>query len=165
MRIPLCAAIAVVTIASRSFAGDLDAIVRRHGVTVSVPHPDKVADALVALVESSSVNSSAYVRPARRWKTALRASSLVRVRFNQLRVMQLMSSDNKGWRPAGVQEIVLVVPKEGWPDHVLLKSSDRLVSVTKYSPCALAHVVTEAGLRLSDVPRYKKLLEACASGN
>ncbi len=165
MRLILFVAITVGTMASVSRAEDLVVTVMRDRAAVSVPHPDKIADLVVALVESSSVNSTAYVRLSGRWRKALRASTLIRARFGHPRVMRVMSPDNQEWRLVEVREILIAIPRENWPDHVLLKTRDRMVSVTKYAPCALAHVVTEAGLKLSDVPRYKELLDACGGGN
>jgi hypothetical protein len=127
-----------------------------------IERPAAVADTLVALVESASVNSTESVRPNGRWMQALAAPSRVHVRLEPPRHVRVMDAGNQEWRTQAVSEILVVVPRDAWPDHVLLKSDAGTVSVTKYSPCTLAQLVVEAELGLSDTPRYKLLESGCA---
>jgi hypothetical protein len=125
-----------------------DVRVVREGSPLAVSNPERVADLLVAVVESSSVNSTKYVRPKSRWNTATSAPSLVHVKFPNGRVLRVMDADNRDWRPTLVEELLIVVTSNAQPDHVLLKIAEGIVSVTKYAPCPFAQLTRAADLIL-----------------
>ncbi len=142
-----------------SAAGAVEVQAVRDGRPVELPDREALAQALVALVESSSVNSTDYVRPAAGWPKALAAPSRVWARFAAPREVRVMDAKNRDWRRRAVHEILLVLPADGWPDHVLLKVDGGVVSVTKYSPCALLHVVDAAAWPVFS--RYDVVREGC----
>jgi hypothetical protein len=127
-----------------------DVRVVREGTPLIVSNPERVADLLVAVVESSSVNSTKYVRPKSRWNTATSAPALVHVKFPGGRVLRVMDADSRDWRPTLVEELMIVVPSDAWPDHVMLKTAKGIVSVTKYAPCPLAQLTRAADLAILD---------------
>jgi len=127
-----------------------DVRVVREGTPLTVSNPERLADLLVAVVESSSVNSTKYVRPKGRWNTATSAAALVHVKFPGGRVVRVMDADNRDRRPTLVEELVIVVPTDAWPDHVMLKTAKGIVSVTKYAPCPLTQLILAADLAILD---------------
>jgi hypothetical protein len=136
----------------------------RDGQAAHVEAPETLARAMVALVESASVASTAWVHPDRRWARDLEAPSRVHVTFVPGREVQVMDDGSHAWRRRTVDEILLVVPADAWPDHVLLRTEGTVLSVTKYSPCPLLRVATIPVPALSTV-RYDGLREECASSS
>src|SRR6185503_9277561 len=65
-----------------------DVRVVRGGTPLTVSNPGRVADLFVAVVESSSVNSTKSVSPKRRWDAASSAPALVHVKFPGGRVLR-----------------------------------------------------------------------------
>src|ERR1051325_7491735 len=111
------ASVAVLVVASPvARAAEPDVRVLRDGSPLTVSNPDRVADLLVAVVESSSVNSTKYFLPEGRWNTAASAPSLVHVKFPSGRVLRVMDAASRAWRPTRVDEILVVVPGDAWPD-------------------------------------------------
>ncbi len=131
-------------------AGRPDVRVVREGAPVAISNPERVADLLVAVVESSSVNSTKYVRPESRWNTATSAPTLVHVKFPGGRIVRVMDDRNRDWQPMLVEEVLIVVPSDAWPDHVILKTAKGVLSVTKYAPCPLARLARAADLSVLD---------------
>ena len=127
-----------------------DVRVMRDGAPLTVSNPERVADLLVAVVESASVNSTKYVLPQSRWSAAASAPALVHVTFRNGRVLRVMDADSRDWRPMLVEELLIVVPSDAWPDHVMLKNAKGIVSVTKYAPCPLAQLTRAADLASLD---------------
>jgi hypothetical protein len=127
-----------------------DVRVVREGTPLTVSNPERVADLLVAVVESSSVNSTKYVRHKSRWSTAISARALVHVKFPGGRLLRVIDAANRTRRPTLVEELLIVVPSDAWPDHVMLKTAKGIMSVTKYAPCPFAQLTRAADLAVLD---------------
>ena len=118
---------------------------------------NEVIAALTAMVESSTVDTTLFVRPADQWKEALAAPILVHASFSRPRQMKVWkASDTTEASTSAVREIVIVFPGA---KQILLKTSDGVRSVAKYSPCALEKVITAA--KLDDVTRGEYLRDYC----
>ena len=105
---------------------------------------DEVIAALTAMVESSTVDTTSFVRPAEQWDEALAAPTFIHALFDRPRPMKVWKeSDTTEASPSAVREIVIVFPGAL---QIFLKTSDGVRSVAKYSPCALERVITVAKL-------------------
>jgi len=105
---------------------------------------DEVVAALTAIVESSTVDTTEYVRPAEHWDEALSTPVFVHALFSQPRAMKVWkASDTTERTLSDVHEIVIVFPGA---QQIFVKTRDGVRSIAKYSPCALQKVVTTAGL-------------------
>jgi len=143
--------VVVIVVTIRVATADSLAVrVVREGVPLPVADEAKVAALLGTLVEGSSVNSTVRVQPQSHWAVAMAAPSLVHVRIGDARKLQIMNLANQDWQPTLVNEILLVVPKDAWPKHVLLRTDTGFMAVTKYPPCALAQLMAESGLATLD---------------
>jgi hypothetical protein len=148
---PAVACMTVLLFASPA-AGATRADVRvvREGAPLIVSNPERVADLLVAVVESSSVNSTRYVLPKSRWNASASAQALVHVKFPSGRLLRVMDAANRDWRPTLIEELLIVVPSDAWPDHVMLKTAKGIMSVTKYAPCPVVRLMRAADLAVLD---------------
>jgi hypothetical protein len=127
-------------------AGSPAVRVVRESVPLSVARAGDLVVLLTKLVEASSVNSTSYIRPEDRWAESTSAPSLIQVRFPHGRMLRVMDRENTGRHRTLVSEILLVVPRDAWPDHILLKLPSGVVAVTKYAPCDLVHLMRESDL-------------------
>ena len=127
-----------------------DVRVVREGAPLTVSNPERVADLFVAVVESSSVNSTKYVSPKGRWNASASAHSLVHVTFPSGRILSVMDAANRDWRPTLIEELAIVVPSDAWPDHVMLKTAKGILSVTKYAPCPIVRLMRATDLAVLD---------------
>ena len=134
----------------------------RDGAPARIESPEAFAQAVVELVGSASVNSTAWVHPADRWARDLQAPSRIHVTFTPPREVQVMDGRNHAWTRRRVDEILVVVPADAWPDHVLLRTEGALEAVTKYAPCPLLRVVTIPVPPLSR-ERYDALRTSCGA--
>jgi len=133
----------------------LNVRVVREGVAVPVSRPATVASLLRKLVEGASVNSTSLVQVEARWSSAVSAASLVHVRFSRGQETRVRDSSQQRWNQMLVTEILLAVPRDTWPDNILLKSDSGLTAVTKYSPCAMAELMQAADLAALDQQRKR----------
>jgi len=130
-------------IAHGALAQSVDLRVMLNGSRQQVDDSEVVA-ALTEMVESSSVDSTRYVRPAEQWGESLAAPIFIHAVFDRPRRMKVWKeSDTAEASQSAVREIVIVFP--GAP-HILLKTDEGVRSVAKYSPCALEKVLTAAKL-------------------
>jgi hypothetical protein len=120
----------------------------------------EVVTALTAMVESATVDTTKYVRPAEQWDEALAAPIFVHALFPRPRSMKVWKEgDTTAASPSGVHEIVIVFP--GAP-QILVKTEDGVRSVAKYSPCALEKVITVARLdTVTNAQSLRYLREHC----
>jgi hypothetical protein len=132
-----------------SSASRPDVRVVREGAPLTVSNPERVADLFVAVVESSSVNSTRYVRAKSRWNAAISARALVHVKFPGGRLLRVIDAA-RAWQPTLVEELLIVVSSDAWPDHVMLKTAKGIMSVTKYAPCPFAQLARAADLAVLD---------------
>ena len=148
-----------------SSASRPDVRVVREGTRLTASNPERVADLLVAVVESSSINSTKYVRPKSRWNTAISARALVHVKFPGGRLLRVIDAA-RTWQPTLVEELLIVVSSDAWPDHVLLKTAKGIMSVTKYAPCPFVQLTQAADLAVLDKAheRYDDPKLVCGGG-
>ena len=121
---------------------------------VGITHPERVAASLVALVESCSVNSTAYAVSDDTWARALDSESFVHVIFSDPRRIRLKGSNSQEREGQIVQEVLLPLPVGREPPHIYVKTGKETLSVTKYDPYALRELALEEDLRLRNVPPY-----------
>ena len=96
------------------------------------------------------MNSTKFVSPKLRWEAAATAPALVHVKFPGGRVLRVMDAGNRDWHPTRIEELLIVVPSDAWPDHVMLKTAKEIISVTKYAPCPLVRLTRAADLAVLD---------------
>jgi hypothetical protein len=149
--------VVVIVAATIRFAAADSLAVRvvREGMTLPVADEAKVAALLMTLVEGSSVNSTMHVQPQSQWAAAMAAPSLVHVRLGHARKLQVMNLANQDWQRTLVNEILLVVARDAWPKHVLLRTDTGFMAVTKYPSCTLAQLMAESGLATLDAERRR----------
>ena len=124
---------------------------------VAVSHGERLATKLAVLVESGSVNSTAYAVSGDTWAQALAADSFVHVVFPEPHRARLESRDNQSREERSIREILLPLPEGSWPKNVFVRSGTDTLAFTKYDPLALQEVVLEEELRLLTVPPYEYL--------
>jgi len=129
---------------------------------VAVSHGERLATKLAVLVESGSVNSTAYAVSGDTWAQALASDSFVHAVFPEPRRVRLESRDNQSREERSIREILLPLPEGSWPKHVFVRSGTDTLAFTKYDPLALQDVVLEEELRLLTVPPYEYLLRTRA---
>lgn len=143
-------------IAHAALAQSVELHVMINGVQQPVKS-DEVVAALTAIVESSTVDTTEYVRPAEHWDEALSTPVFVHALFSQPRQMQVRRhNDLTVTTPTAVSEIVIVFPGAL---QIFLKTDDGVRSLAKYSPCALEKVITTA--RLETVAKADYLRQYC----
>jgi hypothetical protein len=135
-------------------AGDVQVRAVRDKREVGIAHPERVAMKLIAIAESSSVNSTAYAVSDKTWARILDSDSFVHAVFPTPRRMRLQdrnSQDRKEWM---VGEVLFPLPVDSDPLHIYLKTEKEIISLTKYDPYALRELALEDDLRPRGVPRY-----------
>ena len=133
-------------------------VVSEH-VTLAVPAGGQLSEKLVKLLESCSVNSTASSEPRALWKRVIAGPSFLHVRFASPRTLRVMSAGHQGYESLSVREILLPLPSETWPDHVLIKGDTDTLAFTKYAPEFLKSLVGEPALQLSTSSPYDSLLK------
>lgn len=152
-------ALVLAVVAHGALAQSVELHVMHDGTRPAVDNEQVVA-ALVGLVESASVDSTSYVRPAERWEKTLGARVFIHALFDAPREISLrMQNDVEPLRPSAVSEIVVMFPAGKWPSHIFVKTGDEVRSVTKYSPCALERVVKAA--KLESIVRVELVQDYC----
>jgi hypothetical protein len=142
---------ALVWIATPACAKDQEVRVVRDGRIVSLSRGGQVAANLVALGQSSSVNSTDYAVTADTWPTVLGSDSFVLVEFSNPRRLWLAG------RAYRVRGFLLPLPSE-WPPHLYVKTVEGIIAVTKYEPRAMKRLVLEPQLGLLNTSPYSSLL-------
>jgi hypothetical protein len=153
-------ALSLLFAAASAFAADAQVRAVRNNQPVAVSATERLAAKLAALVESCSVNSTAYAVSAETWSRLLASDSFVRVSFSPSRRLLIERSDNQAREERAIHEILLPLTEANWAEHVFVRTDDETLSFTKYSPFALREVVLEQELRLRTVPRYDSLVTA-----
>jgi hypothetical protein len=133
-------------------------VVREHSKLALAAH-DRLAQKVVRLLESCSVNSTTYAHPEALWERGRASPNFVHLRFAKSRELQVMSVGNQGFEARAVDEILLPLPRGAWPDHVVVKAQGGTFSFTKYTPQALGALVSEPALGLSRSSPYDSLLK------
>ena len=137
-------------------AGDTVRAVR-YNRDVNVAEPARLAAKLVALLESCSVNSTAYAVSNDTWTDVLASHSFIHVIFTVPRLVKPKSEGEDAQAPPTVREILLPLPNGKWPEHILVKSDERTLSFTKYDPSVLRDIVRVRELQLQGVRPYDSL--------
>lgn len=153
------AVIAALTCGAASVsAAEVELLAVRHGHNVVVSDSERLAAKLIALVESCSVNSTAYAVSGDTWAQIVASGSFVHVAFSEPRRVRLMSNNNQVREQRTIQAILLPLPEGRWPAHVLVRSGNDTLSFTKDDPLILREVVLEQELQLLTVEPYKFLV-------
>lgn len=141
-------------------ASPADTVLRavRDNHDVSVADPERLAAKLVSLLNSCSVNSTAYAVSGDTWVATLASNSFVHVVFAVPRQANPKSGGSDTQSPRSLQEILLPLPEGKWPEHVLVKSEGKTLSFTKYDPRVMKEIVLVQELQLRTVRPYESLL-------
>lgn len=150
--------VALICGAASVSAADIEVRAIRHGRSVVVTDGERLAAKLVALVESCSVNSTAYAVSRETWVQIAASDSFVHVAFSEPRSARLMSSNNRIREQRPIRAILLPLPEGRWPPHIFVRSGDDILSFTKDDPLVLREVVVEQELDLLTVEPYKFLV-------
>jgi hypothetical protein len=110
------------------------------------PASQELASHLIALVESSTVNSTRYVNPKDIWAKASSAPTRVQAHFSPAFRIQIEKADQSGKTPELIEDLLFAIQTTPFPSQMLLKTSHGYQSVTKYSPCASAQFALASGL-------------------
>jgi hypothetical protein len=146
-------------VAKGALAQSVELHVMQGGAQQAV-NDEHVAEQLAAFVESATVDSTGYARPAERWHEALASPIFIHALFNPLREMEIWKRGDENSRGrAQVQEIVVVFSGDNGAGHILVKTPQGFRSITKYSPCAHERLITAA--KLDSVLRVNYLREYC----
>jgi hypothetical protein len=139
-------------------AADVNLRVVRNKQNIAISSGERLATKLIALVESCSVNSTAYAVTGDIWAQVVASDSFVQVVFSEPRRIRLVSQNNQTRLQRLVREILLPLPEGRWPEHIFVKSDEDTLSFTKDNPLVLKEVVLEQDLRLHAIEPYKSLL-------
>src|SRR6266581_2984194 len=140
-------------------AADVQVRAVRDKREVGIAHPERVATKLIAIAESSSVNSTAYAVSDETWARILGSDSFVHAVFSTPRQMRLWDHNFQGRTERMVGEVLFPLPIDSDPPHIYLKTEKETISLTKYDPYALRELALEDDLRLRALPRYDFLLK------
>ena len=140
------------------FAADIQVRAVRDKHEVGITHPERVATKLIAIAESSSVNSTAYAVSDETWARILGSDSFVHAIFLTPRRMRLRDRNGQDRKEWMVGEVLFPLPMDSDPSHIYLKTENETISLTKYDPYALRELALEDDLRLRALPRYDFLL-------
>lgn len=148
------AAIAGVVAAVPASAQDIQVRAVRDKQAIRVAQPERVAAKLVAIVESSTLNSTAYAVADDTWNRVQGSASYVHVVFPGPRNVRVKGGGNQPAEERMVREMLLPLPPGTAPPHVYVRSGKETISLTKYDPRALRELALEEELRLKDLPPY-----------
>ncbi len=140
------------------YAADVQVRVVRDKRELGIAHPERLATKLIAIAESSSVNSTAYAVSDETWARILGSDSFVHAVFSPPRRMRLRDRNNQDREERMVGEVLFPLPMDSDPPHIYLKTEKETISLTKYDPYALRELALEDDLRLRALPRYDFLL-------
>ena len=113
------------------------------------------------LIESCSVHSTSYAVTNGTWTNLLRSPSFVRVAFTPARNLNVMMTPGVGARDrveTKIEQVLVPLPENQWPEHIYGRVGDRVYSFTKYNPIAFKHVVLEPALALKSTKPYSEAL-------
>ena len=133
-----------------SAATDIEVRVIRLGTEIPESNSGLVART-VALMQSCSVNSTSYAASQSAWRNALKAASLVHLRF---RVPRDVTIDGQVHR---IDEILVPLPQGLWPDHLFARSGEALISCAFYDPRTFRDLVWGAPFEFQNTPPYDAL--------
>jgi hypothetical protein len=131
----------------------------RHGKSVVLSRSEQVMNKLIALVESCSVNSTAYVVAKDTWEKILVSSSFIHVSFSNPRTLHLAASDGRARRPYQVLSLLLPLPTGQWPTHLLVNADGKTISLTKFDPLVFKGLVLESEIQLMAEQPYNSLVD------
>ena len=111
-------ALAATFIAASASAQDVQVRAVRDKREVGISHAGRVAGKLVALVESCTVNSTAYAVADDTWNRVQRSGSYVHLVFPEPRNVRVKGGGNQPAEGRMVREVLLPLPPSTEPPHV-----------------------------------------------
>jgi hypothetical protein len=140
-------------------AADVRVQIVRHGTNVMAPPEAVFTTNILRLLQTCSIDSTAYAVKTNTWKQRLNSDCLIHLIWTAPTRIRLMDSSNHRLEEREVDEILVPLPIGKWPDHFFAKSGSNVLSFTKWPPNALARVVSEPMLQLSSVSPYASLIK------
>lgn len=110
---------------------------------------------LVALLESASVNSTSWAGNDKTWEEVLKERHL-QANYAATRQAKVIGADGKATMSIRFDELLLPLPKQSNPAHILVRSNGKLLAFTKFSPEKLAQVVCDPSINLGSEERYAR---------
>jgi len=132
----------------------------QNGRTIT-PASQELASHLIALVESSTVNSTRYVNPRDIWAKASSAPTRVQAHFSPAFKIRIEKADQSGKTPELIEDLLFAIQTTPFPSQILLKTSHGYQSVTKYSPCASVQFALASGLTFPNFDLNSFLEQNC----
>jgi hypothetical protein len=152
VRLPFASAVVVASLCVCGLAAAEDVQVRavRHGQEIAVSDQEKLAARLLTLLQSCSVESTAYAVSSSTWPKWMASESLIHVSFLKPRKVQLVNARTHLRQERRVEELLLPLPEGKWPDHIYVRSGKDRLAFTKYDIKALRTAVSDEGFQLPE---------------
>lgn len=133
-------------------------LVRNGQPVVAAPRKEFKTN-VIDLLRSCSVHSTSYAVSTNTWQERMQSDSFVHLHFSSARVLNVMMQTGapRYRQDHPIDEVLIPLPENGWPDHFFAKSGTNILSFTKYDPIALRTVAFEPALGLSSLEPYKSL--------
>jgi hypothetical protein len=141
------AALLLALYAAGGITAEIEVRVVRFGEEVPAAHTD-VASRTLELLNSCTIESTSYAAHPSAWAAALKAESLVHLTFTS---SQEMHFEGKARR---IDEVLVPMPKDQWPSHILVRSGKAYLAFTFYDPRAFRDLVWGAPFELQNTPPY-----------
>jgi hypothetical protein len=146
--------------AAPAWADELQVRAVRRGQEISISRKDTLAANVVAILESSTVNSTENAVGDDTWKQQLAGDSYVHVVFPKPREVYVKSADNESRETRSIDEVLLPLPEGKWPPHIYVRAGKETLSFSKYSGVPLKDIAMDGELRLGSVPPYDFLMKS-----
>jgi hypothetical protein len=145
------AALALLLYAVAGLAAESEVRVVRLGTQLAPGANSDVVAKVIRLVATCSVDSTSYAASPSAWDSALASRSLVHVRFQAPRRLDLRDTQ------LAVDEILIPLPDDHWPAHFFVRAGSAIHAFTKYRPEALKDLVWDPPLALQTESPYAGL--------
>jgi hypothetical protein len=136
--------------ASLGLKSDVQVRAVRHGQEIEVSDQDKLATRLLVLLQSCSVESTAYAVSSGTWPKWMSSDSLIYVSFAKSRRVQLMNARTHTRQERRTEEVLLPLPEGKLPDHIYVRSGKDRLAFTKCDVGALRSAVSDEGFQLPE---------------
>lgn len=123
-------------------------------VSIQGKSAEKLITALRIFLESCSVDSTGYAASEQKWKELMTSSRRLHYVLPENSFIKLKLC---GEKQVEVEEIILPLPEDSFPDHIYIKNKHEYSSYAKYHPSALRRIVASPVIGLISESRYASL--------